>query len=88
MKQNILPAIRLTAVFLLVLSGFYTLLIFGIAQFAPNNGKGEIIINEKSNLKNQKPDDTSNSHQKLLTIMKILVRNSTKINISGLDLLP
>lgn len=43
MKQNILPAIRLTAVCLLVFSGFYTLLIFGIAQFAPNNGKGEII---------------------------------------------
>ena len=59
MKQNILPAIRLTAVFLLVLSGFYTLLIFGIAQFAPNNGKGEIIINEKSNVKNQKSDFTS-----------------------------
>lgn len=60
MKQNILPAIRLTAVCLLVFSGFYTLLIFGIAQFAPNNGKGEIIINEKSNVKNQKSDDTSN----------------------------
>ena len=27
-------------------------------------------------------------YQKLLTIMKILVRNSTRINISGLDLLP
>ncbi|GAB1347514.1 K(+)-transporting ATPase subunit C [Cloacibacterium normanense] len=59
MKQNILSAIRLTAVCLLVFSGFYTLLIFGIAQFAPNNGKGEIIINEKSNVKNQKSDFTS-----------------------------
>lgn len=53
MKQNILPAIRLTAVCLLIFSGFYTLMIFGIAQFSPNQGKGEIIINEKSNLNNQ-----------------------------------
>lgn len=53
MKQNILPAIRLTAVCLLIFSGFYTLMIFGIAQFSPNQGKGEIINNEKSNLKNQ-----------------------------------
>jgi len=43
MKQNILPAIRLTAVCLLFFSGFYTLIILGIAQLAPNNGKGEII---------------------------------------------
>jgi K+-transporting ATPase ATPase C chain len=43
MKQNILPAIRLTAICLLFFSGFYTLIILGIAQLAPNNGKGEII---------------------------------------------
>lgn len=43
MKQNILPAIRLTAVCLLFFSGFYTIIILGIAQLAPNNGKGEII---------------------------------------------
>lgn len=43
MKQNLLPAIRLTAVCLVFFAGFYTLIIFGIAQFAPNNGKGEIL---------------------------------------------
>ena len=43
MKQNILPALKLTLVCLLFFSGFYTLLIFGIAQFSPNNGKGEIL---------------------------------------------
>ncbi len=43
MKQYLLPAIRLTAVCLVFFAGFYTLIIFGIAQFAPNNGKGEIL---------------------------------------------
>lgn len=43
MKQNILPAIRLTLVCLLVFSGFYTLMIFGVARFSANNGKGEIL---------------------------------------------
>jgi potassium-transporting ATPase KdpC subunit len=43
MKQNIFPAIRLTIVCLLFFSGIYTLMVLGIAQAAPNNGKGEII---------------------------------------------
>ena len=43
MKQHILPALKLTLVCLLFFSGFYTLIIFGIAQFSPNNGKGEIL---------------------------------------------
>ena len=43
MKQNILPAIRLTLFCAVFFSGFYTLFIFGIAQAGPNNGKGEII---------------------------------------------
>lgn len=43
MKQHILPALKLTLVCLLFFSGFYTLIIFGIAQFSPNNGKGEIV---------------------------------------------
>ncbi|KFC18381.1 K(+)-transporting ATPase subunit C [Epilithonimonas lactis] len=43
MKQHILPALKLTLVCLLFFSGFYTLIIFGIAQFSPNDGKGEII---------------------------------------------
>jgi K+-transporting ATPase ATPase C chain len=43
MKQHILPAIRLTLFSLIFFSGIYTLLIFGIAQFAPNHGEGENI---------------------------------------------
>ncbi|WP_379963588.1 K(+)-transporting ATPase subunit C [Epilithonimonas sp. UC225_85] len=44
MKKHILPAIKITLVCLLFFSGIYTLLIYGIAQFAPNSGKGENII--------------------------------------------
>ncbi len=48
MKQNILIAVRLTLVCLLVFAGAYSLLIFGIAQAAPNKGRGEsITINNK-----------------------------------------
>lgn len=43
MKQHILPAIRLTVVCLIFFCGIYTLLIFGIAQFAPAKGEGESI---------------------------------------------
>ncbi len=43
MKSNIFPAIRLTLVCLVFFMGIYTLAIYGIAQFAPNKGKGEII---------------------------------------------
>lgn len=43
MKQNILPAIRLTLLCAVFFSGIYTLFIFGIAQAALNNGKGEVI---------------------------------------------
>ncbi len=43
MKENIFPAIRLTAVSLLFFSGIYTLIVLGIAQLAPNKGKGEIL---------------------------------------------
>jgi K+-transporting ATPase ATPase C chain len=44
MKANILPAIKLTLICLVFFSGIYTLTIFGIAQLAPNKGKGEIIL--------------------------------------------
>lgn len=44
MKENIFPAIKLTFICLIFFSGIYTLSVFGIAQFAPNHGKGEIII--------------------------------------------
>jgi potassium-transporting ATPase KdpC subunit len=43
MKENIFPAIRLTVVCLLFFSGIYTLIVLGVAQFAPNKGKGEIV---------------------------------------------
>ena len=48
MKQNIFIAIRLTLVCLFVFLGVYTLLIFGIAQAAPNKGTGETVtVNNK-----------------------------------------
>lgn len=48
MKENIFPAIRLTIVCILFFCGVYTLLILGIAQAAPANGKGEqVTVNDK-----------------------------------------
>jgi len=48
MKQHILPALRLTAICIVVFIGLYTLLILGIAQAAPNSGKGETVsVNNK-----------------------------------------
>lgn len=43
MKKHILPAIKLTAVMILFFTVIYPLAVWGIAQFAPNSGKGEII---------------------------------------------
>jgi potassium-transporting ATPase KdpC subunit len=43
MKQQIFPAVKLTLACLILFSGIYTLLIFGIARFAPNQGEGERI---------------------------------------------
>ncbi len=43
MKEHIFPAVKLTLICLIFFSGIYTAVILGIAQFAPNNGKGEII---------------------------------------------
>lgn len=43
MKKHIFPAIKLTAVMILVFTVIYPLAVWGIAQFAPNSGKGEII---------------------------------------------
>ncbi len=49
MKENIIPAIKLTLCCALFFSGIYTLSIYGIAQFAPNNGNGEIVtVNGKN----------------------------------------
>ncbi|MBL0182104.1 MAG: K(+)-transporting ATPase subunit C [Chitinophagaceae bacterium] len=41
MKQNILPAIRLTLVCMVFFMGIYSLLILAGAQLAPGKGKGE-----------------------------------------------
>lgn len=43
MKHQLLPALKLTIACLVFFSGIYTLLIFGIAQFAPAKGGGETI---------------------------------------------
>ena len=43
MKQNILPAIRLTLVCIVFFIGIYSLLILGAAQAAPGKGKGETV---------------------------------------------
>ncbi len=48
MKQHILPALKLTFLSIVVFIGLYTLLIWGIAQAAPDSGKGETIsVNNK-----------------------------------------
>lgn len=48
MKENILPAIRLTIVCILFFCGVYTIVILAIAQAAPNKGLGEtVIVNNK-----------------------------------------
>lgn len=44
MKTNILPAIKLTLFCAFFFSGIYTLAVYGIAQLAPNHGKGEVIV--------------------------------------------
>jgi potassium-transporting ATPase KdpC subunit len=44
MKQHFFPAIKLTVVLLIVLSGVYPLMIWGIAKLTPQKGKGELII--------------------------------------------
>ena len=46
MKEHIIPAIRLTLASLVFFCGFYTVLIWGAAQFTANKGGGE-RINEK-----------------------------------------
>lgn len=43
MKNIFIQALKLTVVCLIFFSGIYTLIILGIAQLAPNQGKGEVI---------------------------------------------
>src|SRR5215204_4845604 len=44
MKQNILPAIRLTLVFMIFFMIIYPILIWLPAQWAPGKGKGEMVV--------------------------------------------
>ncbi len=44
MKSTFLIAIKLTFVCLIFFVGLYSLVLLGIAQLAPNQGKGEILI--------------------------------------------
>lgn len=46
MKNNILPAIRLTLVSIAFFMGIYTFIMLGIAQWAPNQGKGLTITQD------------------------------------------
>ncbi len=46
MKNNLIPAIRLTLVCLVFFCGIYTMAVWAIAQFAPGQGKG-FTITEK-----------------------------------------
>ncbi|MEG0850530.1 MAG: K(+)-transporting ATPase subunit C [Flavobacterium sp.] len=43
MKKHILPAIKLTAVTIIFFAVIYPTAVWGIAQFVPNDGKGDII---------------------------------------------
>ncbi len=43
MKNHILPATLLTLCCIVFFSGVYTIAVWGVAQFAPNHGKGEVI---------------------------------------------
>ncbi len=43
MKTNLIPALRLTLVCGVLFMGLYPILIWGVAQLAPNQGKGEIV---------------------------------------------
>ena len=43
MKENILPAIKLTVLSIILLAVIYPLVVWGFAQFSSNNGKGKVI---------------------------------------------
>ncbi len=46
MKKNILPALRLTLICMILFMGIYTIIMLGIAQLAPGQGKGAMVIRE------------------------------------------
>ncbi|HAL83507.1 MAG TPA: potassium-transporting ATPase subunit C, partial [Mucilaginibacter sp.] len=43
MKTYLLPALKLTVILLVILSGLYPLIIAGIGKFTPGNGDGETV---------------------------------------------
>ena len=43
MKKHLLPSVKLTLLFAVFFMGIYTLVMLGIAQVAPNNGKGFVV---------------------------------------------
>lgn len=45
-------AVRLTTICLIFFSGIYTISVWGIAQAAPNNGKGEVTTHKSKNYYN------------------------------------
>ena len=48
MKQNIIPAIRLTVIYMVFFMFVYSFIIWLPAQFSPDNGKGEtVLVNNK-----------------------------------------
>lgn len=52
MKEHFLPSLKLTLVCLIFFSGIYTLVVYAVAQLAPNHGEGFIVSN---------PNKTNNS---------------------------
>ncbi len=46
MKKNILPAVKLTAVTILLFAVIYPLSVWSIALFAPNSGNGETVVHK------------------------------------------
>ena len=63
MKAHIFPAIKLTVLSILLLMVFYPLVVWGIAQFSPNNGKGEIVTsNDKTYYSNIGQSFTENQY--------------------------
>lgn len=44
MKTHILPAIKLTVLSIILLAVIYPLVVWGMAQFSSNNGKGKVIV--------------------------------------------
>ena len=43
MKTNLLPSLKLTLLFIIFFMGIYTVVMLGIAQLAPNHGKGFMV---------------------------------------------